>query len=108
MPGRQHFFLVPDCLKMQVMCINAVEVDSWHLHDVPDHLKTQKMCDGAAKYDPSSLQFVSNGLVTQQQIDAWYDDNYWYHNDELIEWYEGYKKRKAQKAKIKEELMLIA
>ena len=58
--------------------------------------------------DPSSLQYVPNWFVTQQQLDVWSDNDYWYHDDEIIEWCEGYKKRKAQKAKIKEELMPIA
>ena len=66
------------------------------------------MCDKAVKDDPSSLQFVPDWFVTQEQIDIWYDDDYWYHDDELMEWYEGYKKRKTQKAKIKEELIPIA
>ena len=30
------------------------------------------------------------------------------NDDDLIKWYEGYKKRKAQKASIKEELIPIA
>ena len=76
--------------------------------DILDYLKTQKMWDKAVKDDPSSLRFVPDWFVTQEQIDVWYDDNYCYHDDELIEWYEGYKKRKAQKAKIKEELLPIA
>ena len=54
------------------------------------------------------MQFVSDWFVSQQQLDVWYDDDYWYHNDEVIEWYDEYKKRKAQKTKIKEELMPIA
>ena len=66
------------------------------------------MCDKAVKDDPSSLQFVPDWFVTQEQIDIWYDDDYWYHDDELMKWYEGYKKRKTQKAKIKEELIPIA
>ena len=41
-------------------------------------------------------------------MDVWYDDGYWYHNYEIIEWYNGYGKRKVQKAKIKEELLPIA
>ena len=41
-------------------------------------------------------------------MDVWYDDNYCYHDDDIIEWYEGYKKRIIQKAKIKEELVSIA
>ena len=35
------------------------------------------------------------------------DDNEYCNDDELIEWYEGYQKRKNQKAKIKQELMPI-
>ena len=46
----------------------------------------------------------------------WYDDYYdddgdhWdcYDNEEFFEWCEGYKKRKAQKSQIKEELLPIA
>ena len=66
------------------------------------------MCDQAVKDYFFSLQFVPDVFVTQQQIDKWYDDDYAYNDNEMIEWYEGYKKRKAQKAKIKEELMPIA
>ena len=66
------------------------------------------MCDDAVKNDPSSLQFVSDWFVTKQQIDAWFDDGYWYDDDEMIECYDSYKKRKAQKAKVKEELLPIA
>ena len=54
------------------------------------------------------MQFVSDWFVSQQQLDVWYDDDYWYHDDEVIEWYDEYRKRKAQKTKIKEELMPIA
>ena len=36
-----------------------------------------------------------------QQVKLW-------HDDEIIEWHNGYQKRKAQKAKIEEELMHIA
>ena len=65
------------------------------------------MCDKAVKDDPSSLQFVPDWFVTQERIDVWYDDDYWYHDDEIIEWYNGYQKRKAQKAKIKEEFLPV-
>ena len=67
-------------------------------------LKHKKMCDKAVKDDPSSLRFVPDWFVTQQQIDVWYDNDDWYHDNEIIEWYNGYRKQKAQKAKIKEEL----
>ena len=102
------FFLVLDRKKTQEMCDKALEVDPQSLYDVPDYLKTQKMCDDAVKDDPSSLQFVPNWFVTQQKIDVWYDDDYQYDDDEMIEWYDSYKKRKTQKAKIKEELLPIA
>ena len=66
------------------------------------------MCDKVVKDDPSSLTYVSDWFVAREQIDVWYNDDYWYHDDDLIEWYKGYKERKAQKAKIKEELLPIA
>ena len=64
------------------------------------------MCDKAVKDDPSSLQSVPDWFHTQQQIDVWYDDDYCCHDDEIIEWYNGYKKRRAHEAKIKEEYLL--
>ena len=42
----------------------------------------------------------------------WYDDNEYCDDDDdennFFKWYDGYKKRKAQKAPIKEELLPIA
>ena len=44
----------------------------------------------------------------------WYDDYYdddgdhWNDEDKFFQWCDGYKKRRAQKAPIKEQLMLIA
>ena len=55
-----------------------------------------------------SLQFVSDCFFTQEQLEIWADNNDYYDNDELIEWYNRYKKRKVQKAKMKEELFPIA
>ena len=101
-------FLVPDHFKTQDMYNEALEVDPWSLYDIPDYLKTQKMCNEVVKDDPSSLQFVPDSFVSQQQLDVWYDDDYWYHEDDITEWYEGYKKQKAEKAKIKEGLLHIA
>ena len=43
----------------------------------------------------------------QQQIKLWHDGAYYYSDNNLI-WYEGYKKCKAQKTKIKEGLRAIA
>ena len=48
------------------------------------------------------MQFAPDWFVTKQQQKIWHD------NDEIIGYHEGYQKRKAQKAKIKEELLPIA
>ena len=101
------FFLVPDRFKTQEMCINAVEVDPCHLHDVPDHFKTQEMCDKAVEKDPWSLKYVPDWFVTQGKIKLWRDGDGYSNDNRMIEWCKGYQKRKAQKAKIKEELMPI-
>ena len=42
------------------------------------------MCEKAVNDDPSSLRFVSDWFVAQEQIDIWYDDDYWYHDYEMI------------------------
>ena len=73
---------------------------------VPDHLKTQGTCERAVEKGPYSLEFVPDWFVMQGQVKVWHDHNY--NDDEIIEWYDGYQKRKAQKAKIKDELMPIA
>ena len=52
------------------------------------------------------MQYDPDYFVTQQQIKMWHDDKFFKSYD--AEWYEGYQKRKAQEASIKEELLLIA
>ena len=90
------------------MCNKAVEVGPWQLKDVPNHFKKQKIWIDGVRRDPYSLQFVPDSLVTQQQIDIWYDDDEYCDDDGVIKWYQVYQKRRAQKAKIKEELLPIA
>ena len=46
--------------------------------------------------------------MTQGQVRKLRDDDNYCDDDEITEWYDDYKKRKAQKAEIKEELMTIA
>ena len=48
---------------------------------------------------------ICSKLVCNLIIIANYDDG---NDDEVIEWYKGYQSRKAQKASIKEGLLLIA
>ena len=59
------------------------------------------MCTDVVIEHPLLLRHVPDWFVTQQQLrqcDDYYDDNGY------IKWYDGYQKRKTQKAKIKEEL----
>ena len=66
------------------------------------------MCDKVVRDDTFSLVCVPDWFLAQQQIKIWHDDVYYCNDDEVIKWYDGYKRRKAQKASIKEELMPIA
>ena len=99
-------FLVTDCFKTEEMCIKALEVDPTSLYDIPDNLKTEEMCNKAVEVDPFLLQFVPDRFVKREWMWMWYDDSH--DDDKLIEWYEGYQKPKAQKGKIKEDLVPIA
>ena len=47
------------------------------------------------------MQCVPDWFVTQQQLKIWHDDD----EDNFFEWYDGYQKRKAQKAQIKKQLV---
>ena len=82
----------------------VVARDPWQLKYVSDQYKTQEMCDKAANNDPSSLRYVPDWFVTREWMCMWYDDSDYYADDEdnFFKWYDGYKKRKAQKASIKE------
>ena len=85
------------------MCDKTVEEDPGLLPPVPHQYKTHHMCDKVLEEDPGLLEYAPDWFVTQQRIGLWGDDDD-YYDDKLIEWYEG----KAQKAKIKEELLPIA
>ena len=108
---------VPFHLKTQEMCNKAVRIEPPSLTYIPDHFKTEKMYDKAVKDDSSSLQFVPDWFIRREWVDMWYDDYYddygghWDDDDDedkSFELYDGYKKRKAQKVSIKEELLPIA
>ena len=77
----------------------SVEVDPQQLKYVPDHLKTQEMCKKAAVSGFSySLQYVPDRFVTQEQVKVWHDED---DDDDIVDWYNEYKKDKAQKTQIK-------
>ena len=52
---------------------------------------------------------VSDWFVTREWVYMWYEDSEYCDDDEdyFFKWYDGYKKRKAQKVCIKEELLPI-
>ena len=102
------FHLIPDHFKTQGMCTKAIEVNPWQLYYVPDHFKTQELCNDAVQEEPFSLQYLPDYFVTQKQLKIWHDKDDYCKDDELIEWYEGHQKRKAHKAKIKEEVLPTA
>ena len=66
--------------------------------------KTQEMCIRAVEVDPWQLCDILDWFVVLQE--TWYED--FDYDDEIIERHDGYKKRKAQKAKIREELLPIS
>ena len=74
----------------------------------------QKMCQKAVKKDSWSLKYVPDWFVMHQKIlrvmKPIIDRRCMvpHNDDDLIKWYEGYKKQKTQEAQIKEELLPIA
>ena len=91
------------------MCNKAADDCSWQLEHVPNQHKTKEMCNRAvSRYNLCLLQYVSDGFegVIQEKIKIWPTTGSFY-DDSLTEWHEGYKRRKAEKAKIKEELLSI-
>ena len=89
------------------MCEKVVEKTLCLLKCVPDCFKTKEMCEKEIGKRLGLLKDVPDWLMTQQRIKIWRDDDKYYNDHELIKWYKGYQKRKAQKASIKEELMPI-
>ena len=123
---------IPDKLKTQGMCENVVEDNPWHLIDIPENLKQKEMCEKPVNIKPLLLRYVPycfktkemcekivgaglgllkvapDWIMTQQQIKIWRDNDKYCNDHERIKWYKGYQKRKAQKAKTKDELLPIA
>ena len=95
---------VSDHLKTQEMCNKAVRRKPHFLLLVPGRLKIGEMCNKVVCKHPWLLKYVPDWFVTQQQLKIWLDDD----EDKFFEWYKGYKKRKEQKAQIREELLAIA
>ena len=102
-PGPIKF--VPDHFDTHFLSFKVVEAAPWRLDDIPDHFKTPKMCNDTVRKGLFYLQYVHGWFVTQEQLKIWDDYNDYWNDNEIIKWYDGYQKRKAQKAQIKKELM---
>ena len=66
------------------------------------------MCEKVVNRYLYLLRYVPGWFVTDQQMKIWHVNDEYCNDDKHIEWYDGYKKRRAQKASIKEELLPIA
>ena len=105
-------YYIPGHLKTQEIGKKGGQLNPHMMRYIPDHLQTQGMFDAAVSEDSYPLQYVPDWFVTQGKVRKWRDENDYCDNDddndnddddEIIEWYEGYQKRKAQRAKIKEK-----
>ena len=70
---------------------------------IPYQYKTQEMYNKAIQIFPQALELVPDPFVTQKMYNEAVEKS-----PDVLRWYKGYEKRKAQKAKIKEELMPVA
>ena len=104
LPPLPDLFFMPDHINTQGMCAKEVDIEPRFLELVSDRLKTKGMCNKAVRRKPYTLRYVLDWFVTQHLLKIWHDND----EDKFFEWYDGYKKRKAQKAAIKEELLPIA
>ena len=96
-------FFMSNHVKTQGKCDKEVDIEPRFLELVLDWLKTKGMCNKAVRRKPYTLRYVPDWFVTQQ-LKIWHDND----EDKFSHWYDGYKKRKSQKASIKEELLPIA
>ena len=62
------------------------------------------MCNEAVQSYPEVLNHVHDQFVTQEMCNEVVEKS----PEVVLRWYKGYEQRKAQKAKIKEELMSVA
>ena len=91
---------VPDPLKTMEMC-NEVklkivhwggfEVDPWKVHHVPDRFKTQRMCNTAVELDAWLFNYAPDWLATHKWVKIWHDEDDFFDDEKIIEWYDGYK-----------------
>ena len=62
------FYLIPDKLKTQEMCIKAVHNVPWQLEYLPDCFKTQEMCDKSVGAGSYILEYIPDWFAKQKQL----------------------------------------
>ena len=77
----------------------ATLMTSFGINDIPDKLKTREMCEQAVSEQPGCLKYVPDWFITAEMLEKC--------QDKEEEWFEGFKRRKAQRLKIKEELLPV-
>ena len=58
---------MPDHLKTQDICNEAMCINPLSLPHVPDHLQTQELCDAAVRENPCEFEFVPDHFKTQEK-----------------------------------------
>lgn len=87
---------IPDRFKTQEMCNAVIERYLYMLKHVPENLKTQEMCDREVEDDPSMIEYIPDWFVTQDICKRVGFES------ELLD---DYRQRKAEKVRIKNELL---
>ena len=82
----------------QEMCTDSVKRNACMFIYVPEQLKNREMSEFVVKKYAWLFQFVPDCFISAEMLEKFQDDG----------WLEAYKHRKAQKAKIKEEVLPVA
>ena len=59
---------VPDRLKTEYMCNEAVVRDAYILDNVPNHYMMQKICNEAMRKNPAAFFLVSDRFKTEKNV----------------------------------------
>ena len=95
---------VPNRFKTQEMCDDAIEEEPYKIHNIPNRFKTVWMCNKAIIRDPIAFKVIPDYLITCDMctISESYEGGI-YKQD-----VDAYKKRKEQRALIKEQIIAVA
>ena len=87
---------IPDKF-MKMLYHEVLSEESAKIRCVPDEFKSQEMCNDVVFENPTLIKHVMDWFVTAEMLEKCKDE----------EWFEGFRRCKAQKAKIKEDLLPV-